>query len=100
MFSSTPVAQLGVLGLPLGEPGGDVAAHLGDLAPVINPAQFLQAVVGQLAWQMVERVSQKVHIAALPSCTRQDLTDRLAETLVIVRDHELDAKQAALLERQ
>ena len=87
-----PVAELRMLGLPLGQPGGDVAAHLDEFAPVIDPAQLLQAVVGELAWQMAEGVSEEVHIAALPDCTRQDLADRLPQTFVIVRDDELDAK--------
>ena len=50
-----PVARLGVLGLPLGEPSSDVAAHLDELAPIIDPAQLLQAVIGQLARQNLPR---------------------------------------------
>ena len=95
-----PVAQPGMLGLPPGEPGGDVAAHLDEFAPVVNPAQLLQAVIGQLARQTVERVPQEVHVAALPSRAGEDLPDRLPQTLVIVRDDELDAKQSALVEHQ
>jgi hypothetical protein len=33
-----PVAEFGVLGLPFGQPGDDVAADLGELAPVIGPS--------------------------------------------------------------
>jgi len=47
---------------------------------------------------MVERVSEKVRVAALPGGASQDLADRLPQTLVIVGDHELDAKQAALFQ--
>jgi len=72
-----PAAQLGVLGMPLGEPGGEVAADLDELAPVIDPTQLLQAIVGQFARQMVERISKEMHVAALPGSAGQDLADRL-----------------------
>ena len=49
---------------------------------------------------MIERVPQEVHVAALPGRTGQDLANGLPKTFVIVGDDELDAEQAALLERQ
>jgi hypothetical protein len=79
-----------VLGLQFGEPGGDVAAHLDELAPVINPAQLLQAVIGQPARQMVECVSEEVHIAALSEGTGQDLADCLLEHRTVIGDDQLD----------
>ena len=39
------VAQPRILGLPFGKPCGDVAPHLGEIAPVVEPAQLPQAVV-------------------------------------------------------
>jgi hypothetical protein len=47
-----PIARLGMLGLPAGQLGGDIATHLDEFAPVVNPAQLLQAVIGQLARQV------------------------------------------------
>ncbi len=75
--------------LPFAEPGGDVAANLDELAPIprvrpkagprtgSDPAQLLQAIVGQLARQMVERVAQEMDITALPGSAGQDFADRL-----------------------
>jgi hypothetical protein len=40
-----PACQLGVLALPLGEPGREVAPDLGELAPIVKPAQLHQAIV-------------------------------------------------------
>lgn len=51
-----PVDQLGVFALPLGQPAGQVLAHLGQLAPVVEPPEFPQAVVVDLARYVVERV--------------------------------------------
>ena len=36
------------------------------LAPVVDPAQLLQAVVVGPARQMIQRIAQEVHVAALP----------------------------------
>jgi hypothetical protein len=47
---------------------------------------------------MVERVCEKVHIAALPVGAGQDLADRLAQTFMIVRDDKLDAERATFFE--
>ena len=41
---------------------------------------------------MAEGVSEEMHVAALPDCTRQDLADRLPQTFVIVGDDKLNAK--------
>ena len=45
----------------------------------------MQAIIGQLARQVIERIAQEMDIAALPGSTGQDLADRLAETLGIGR---------------
>src|SRR5579884_449342 len=93
-----PVAQPWVLGLPLRQPGGDVAPHLGNVAPVVEPAQLLQAIVVHLARHVVERVAQEMHGAALPGGLRENLADRRLQTLVIVGDDELDAGEPTRLQ--
>ena len=60
-----PSDELRVAGRPFGDPGGKIAAGLLDVAPVVEPAQLLQAVVVGLARQMVEGVAQEVDVAAL-----------------------------------
>jgi len=66
-----PSTELGVFGLPLGQPGGDVAPDLGQVAPVIEPAELLQAVVIDLARNVVEGIPQEEDVAALPKGLRQ-----------------------------
>ncbi len=44
-----------------------------------------------------ERVTQEVHVAALPSSFGGQLGDGLAQAAVVVRDNELEAVQAAVL---
>jgi hypothetical protein len=70
----------------------------GEIAAVVNPAQLLQAIVVHFARLVVEGVAQKMHIAALPYGTRQHLADCPLETLVVVGNDKLDAKQATLLQ--
>ena len=77
MLSSTQSQSRGYLACHLASHGGEVAPHLGDIAPVVDPAQLLQAIVVDLARQVVERVAQEVHVAALPRRLRQHLADRL-----------------------
>jgi len=36
-----PAGELGVLGSAFGEPGGQIAARLGKVPPIVQPAQFL-----------------------------------------------------------
>lgn len=52
MLSSTPGHQPRIARRPFGQPRGGI----GEIAPVIEPAQLLQAVIGVLARQMVERI--------------------------------------------
>jgi hypothetical protein len=69
-----------------------VAPHLGQIAPVIHPSQLEQAIVIDLAGNIVERVAQEVHIAALPEHAGEDFGDRLIQARMIVGDDELDAR--------
>src|SRR5580693_8404889 len=66
-----------------------------DRAPVVEPAQLLQAVVVGLARQVVEGVAQEVDIASLKGGLGEDLTDARAKPGMIVGDDELDAMQAS-----
>ena len=93
-----PVAQPRIFRLPFAKPLGDVAPHLGNLAPIVKPAQLSQTVVVHPARHIVERVAQEVHIAALPGRLGQDLADRLLEAGMIVADDKLDPGQPARLQ--
>src|ERR1700760_1672697 len=48
-ISFYPFAELGILSLPLGEPGHQVPAGFFDVAPIIKPAQFYYAVIADFA---------------------------------------------------
>src|SRR3546814_13127002 len=85
---------------PAGEPLGEIGAGLGEVAPVVEPAQFLQAVVVGLPWQVIERVPQEVHVAALVCGAGQHLADRRAQAGMIVGDDELGAMQAPVTQAQ
>src|ERR1700756_1032813 len=65
-----------------------------------EPAQLLQAVVVDLAWDIVEGVPEEVDVTALPDRLRQDLADRLLQPRMVVGDHELHPEQAAALEQE
>ena len=54
-----PGAELRIFRLPFAEPGRDVAADLGQLAPVVKPAQLPQAVVIDFARHVIERIPRK-----------------------------------------
>src|SRR5260221_2804665 len=93
-----PARQLRVLRLPFGEPGGEVAPHLGEIASIVEPAQLHQAVVIDLARHIIECVPEEVHVAALPDRLGQHLANRRLEPLMVVRDDELDPEETAPLE--
>jgi hypothetical protein len=48
-----PATELGVDGLPLGEPGRQVAPGLGEVAPVVQPTQLSQTVIVDLTRDVV-----------------------------------------------
>ena len=60
-----PSDQLRIASSPFGDPCGEVLVGLLDRAAVVEPAQFLQAVVVGLSGQMVEGVAKEVDVAAL-----------------------------------
>src|SRR5208282_1622598 len=90
-----PVDELLIAVAPFGDPGGKVAAGLLDISPIIKPAQFLQAVVVGLAWEVVQSVAEEVDVASLDGGLREDLADGRAKARVIVSDDELDAFEPA-----
>ena len=70
-----PADEFGVATSPFGDPGGEVAAGLLDRAPVVEPAQLLQAVVIGLARQVIEGVAEEMEVAALEGGFGQDFPD-------------------------
>ena len=62
-----PITQLGVPAAPFCQPGGQVIARFLQVAPVIKPPQFGQTIiVVAFTRQVIQRVTKKMHIAALP----------------------------------
>ena len=99
MLILDPVGERGVFALPARQPGRQIAPATSPIvAAVVEPAQFLQAVVVAFSRHVVQGISEKVHVATLPGRLGKDFGDRLLETRVIVGDDELDARQAALLD--
>jgi hypothetical protein len=70
-----PSDEFWVAGSPFGDPCGEVLAGLFDRTAVVEPAQFLQAIVIDLARQMVEGVAEEVDVAALEGDLGKDLAD-------------------------
>jgi hypothetical protein len=70
-----PTDQLRIASSPFGDPCSEVLASLLDRAAVVEPAQFLQAVIVGLSGQMVEGVAKEVDVAALEGGFGQDLAD-------------------------
>ena len=66
--------------------------------PVVEPAQFGEAVVSLFARKVIECVAQEVHVAALPIRFGQGLHDGALEARVIVAGGQAHAVQAALLQ--
>jgi len=61
-----PRQQFGVAALPARDPRPEVGASLLDIAPLVEPAEFFQAIVVALSWQMIDGVLKKMHVTALP----------------------------------
>ncbi|BCH05295.1 hypothetical protein MesoLj131b_72940 (plasmid) [Mesorhizobium sp. 131-2-5] len=94
-----PVRQPGIAARPFGKPCGEIGLGLGEITPVVEPSEFLQAIVGVLARQVIERVPEEVHIAALPCCFRDHLADRSHQAGMVVGHDQFDAPEAARLQR-
>ena len=54
-----PYTKLWIFLLPAKEPSRQVSAGFLGVTPIVEPAQFNQTVVGDLARQIVERIAQK-----------------------------------------
>ena len=61
-----PVGALGVARRPAGEPRVEVLLGRLEVAPVVEPAPFLAAVIVGRARQRVEGRAEDMHVAALP----------------------------------
>lgn len=86
-----PAGQARIACRPLGEPGREIGLGFVEVAPVVEPPQFLKAVVAMLSGQRIEGVAQKVHVTALPGGLRKRLGDRRHEAGMIVLYHQFDA---------
>jgi hypothetical protein len=53
-----------------------IPGSLRDISPIIEPARLLQAVVAGLAWEMVQGVTEEVHVASLDGRLWEDPPDR------------------------
>lgn len=93
-----PRAEFGVFWRPLVEPAAQVLTGFCGVAAVVKPAQFGEAIVVGFARKMVERVAQKVDVAALPSGLREDFGDGAFEAGMVIGNSEAHTTQAALLE--
>lgn len=93
-----PVAELRLARLPLLEPRGQIAAGFFDVAALVEPAEFGEALAVGLAGEVVDGVSQEMDVAALPHGFWQDLADGLAQPFVVVADGELYTPKAASLQ--
>lgn len=94
-----PACQSRTAARPFGKPCGEIGLGLGEIAPVVEPAQLLQAIVAVLSLQVIERVPEEVHVAALPGGFGDHLADRRDQAGMVVRDNQLDALEAARLQR-
>ncbi len=86
-----PLTEFRVFYLPAFQPWRQVFLRLGQISAVVEPAQFLQAVIQSLSGQMIQGVSQKVNIAALPDRLRDHCGNGSLESRMIIRGHELHA---------
>ena len=65
------------------------------MAAIVKPAQFDQAVVGDFTRQIVERITQKMYVAALPISFGKHFGDGTLKPRMIVADGEDDPAQPA-----
>ena len=93
-----PVTELLILFLPLAQPGRQVLMGFFEISSIVNPAQFLQAVVISFAGEMIHGIAQKMDVAALPQRLRQDFSDRLLEPFMIIRHHQVHSGESTILQ--
>ena len=79
-----PGAEFWVFWGPKVEPAAQVQAGFGGVAAVVKPAQFSEAIVVGFAWKVVERVAQKMDVAALPGGFGEDFGDSAFEAGMVV----------------
>jgi len=60
-----------------------------QIAPVVDAAQFLGAVIIGFARQMLKRIAEEVYVAALPCGFRQNLPNSPAQAGMIIADQKL-----------
>ncbi len=60
-----PAGQPRILARPFAKPGGEIGFCLVEVAAIIEPSELLQTIVAVLARQMIERISQEVHVGAV-----------------------------------
>ncbi len=93
-----PVGELGVARRPAREPRLEVLLRFFEIAPVVEPAQLLAAIVVGFARQIVEDIAEEVHVAALPHGFGQQLAHGALQARVIVGDDKLHAVEPPRLQ--
>ena len=74
------------------------SARLDEVAPIVQPAQLLQTVVVDPARDVVERVAQEMHVAALIGRLRENLAQCCPQAGMIVGHDKFDAMQTTGLQ--
>ncbi len=92
-----PGGEPGIFACPPRQPGGQIVKCFRQIAAGVEPAQFLQAIVIDFAWYIVQGVAQKMDIATLPDGLRQDFANGRPKSRMIVGDHQFHAVQPACL---
>ena len=80
-----PVGELGVALLPTRESCLEVLLGFFEIAPVVEPAELLAAIVVRLPGQIVQRVTEEVDVAALPDRLGEQLPDGSFDPGVVAR---------------
>ena len=93
-----PNGELGILGLPVLDPGSQVLSGLDAIAPIVEPAQFGQAIVVGFARKMIQSVAKEVDVTALPAGLRPHFGHGALQAWMIVADRAAHTAQATLLQ--
>ncbi|MBB5574623.1 hypothetical protein GGD50_003252 [Rhizobium paranaense] len=92
-----PAGQPRIFARRFGEPGRKVGLGLGEIASVVDPSEFLQAIVAVLARQVVERIPEEMHVTALPGRFRYHFADCRDQSGMVVGDDELHTPETRRL---